>query len=232
MLAANMALALPRARRFALLLAVGAIGPLAAGAAHAQTARPGGAPNALLMQQMQQLASERTALQAENEKLKKELDGVKKERDQLKKGHDATDQRVRAGDAALARSNQQRETAEQELTQTKARLQELISKFRETAQDMRQVETENAANKQSLAARNQELQTCVDRNLALYKLNGEVLAHIEKQRAWSLIGQAEPFTRIQRVQNENLVVEYKAKAEDQRASPPLPAAPTATAAKP
>ena len=37
-----------------------------AGPAHAQTARSGGAPNAQLMLQMQQLASERTALQAEN----------------------------------------------------------------------------------------------------------------------------------------------------------------------
>ncbi len=202
------------------MLIVCALTQLAAGAAHAQTARSGGAPNAQLMLQMQQLASERTSLQAENARIKKEMEDVKKERDQLKKGHEATDQRAKAGEAALAHANQQREASDQELTQTKARMQELIAKFRETVQSMRQLETEDRANKQTLAARYQELQTCVDRNLALYQLNDEVLTHIDKQGAWSQVALAEPFTRIKRVQNENLVVEYKAKAQDQRASSP------------
>ncbi len=214
----------PAALRRALTLTLAACvaGQLAASAAYAQTARTGGSANAQLMQQMQQLASERTALQAENEKIKKELEDVKKERDQLKKGHDAMDQRVRAGEAAqaaLARATRQRESTDQELTQTKAKMQELIGKFRETLQQMRELETDDAANKQSLAVRNHEIQVCIDRNLALYKLNDEVLTHIEKQGAWSRVALAEPFTRIKRVQNENLVVEYKAKAADQRAKP-------------
>ncbi len=50
----------------------------------AQTTRSGGGANAQLMQQMQQLASERTSLQAENAKLKKELDDLRKDRDALK----------------------------------------------------------------------------------------------------------------------------------------------------
>ena len=221
-----------RSARLAWLLAVCAVGPLAAGAVYGQTARSGGAPNALLMQQMQQLASERTSLQVENQKLKKQLDDMKRDRDQLKKGHDATDQRLRAGETALARSNQQRESSEQEVTQAKAKLQELIGKFREMAQSLRDVETENATNRQSLVVRNHELQTCVERNLALYKLNDEVLTHIDRQGVWSRVAQAEPFTRIKRVQNDNLVVEYKAKAQDQRVTPPSAAAPPAAAAKP
>src|SRR5262245_42795495 len=109
-----------------LTLAVIAMDP----SARAQTARSGGAPNAQLMQQMQQLASERTTLQAENARLKKELDDVRKERDQLKKGGEASSGRVRASEAALARSVTQREAVEKELEQTKARTQELIGKFR------------------------------------------------------------------------------------------------------
>lgn len=191
----------------------------------AQTARSGGAPNALLMQQMQQMASERTTLQAENARLKKELEDVKKDRDQLKKGHAATDERVKAGEAALARSNQQRQSTEQELTQTKAKMQELIAKFRETLDEMGKVETDDTTNKQALAMRDRELHTCVDRNLALYKLNDEVLTYVGKQGLWSHVALAEPFTRIKRVQNENLVVEYKEKAEQQRATPPSTGSP-------
>jgi seryl-tRNA synthetase len=188
--------------------------------ADAQTARSGGAPNTQLLQQMQQMASERTSLQAENEKMKKELDDLRKERDQLKKkGADAANERLRAGEAALARANQQRESTEQELTQTKAKMQDLIAKFRETLQAMRDVETENATNKQSLTARDRELHVCVDRNLALYKLNDEILAHFDHQGAWSRVAQAEPFTKIKRVQLENLIDEYKGRADDQRAAP-------------
>ena len=197
--------------------------------ADAQTARSGGAPNAQLLQQMQQMASERTSVQAENEKMKKELDDLRKERDQLKKkgaGADAANARLRAGEAELARANQKRESTEQELTQTKAKMNDLIAKFRETLATMRDVETENASNKQSLSTRERELHVCVDRNVALYKLNDEILTHFEHQGAWSRVAQAEPFTKIKRVQLENLIDEYKGRADDQRAPPatPIPAA--------
>jgi len=195
--------------------------------AEAQTARSGGAPNTQLLQQMQQMASERTSLQAENEKMKKELDDLRKERDQLKKkGQDSANERLRAGEAALARANEQRQSTEQELTQTKAKMTELIAKFRETLATMRDVETENATNKQSLTVRDQELHVCVDRNLALYKLNDEILTHFDHQGAWSRVAQAEPFTKIKRVQLENLIDEYKGRADDQRAAPVKPAANT------
>ena len=78
----------------------------------AQTARSGGAPNAQLMQQMQQLASERTALQAENARMKKELDDLRKEREQLKNGQKSVDQRAQVSAAALARSTAERESTE------------------------------------------------------------------------------------------------------------------------
>ncbi len=194
---------------------------------HAQTARSGGAPNALLQQQMQQLASERTSLQAENARLKKELDDLHKARDQLQKGQQAGGDRVKSAEAALARSNSQRESAEHEIEQQKAKTQELIGKFRETIQTLRDTESQFTASKQTLATRDQELKTCVDRNVALYDLNGEVLARLENRGVWSRMAQAEPFTKIKRVQLENLIDDYKSRAADQRA--PGTANPAATA---
>jgi chromosome segregation ATPase len=217
----------------------------AAGSADAQTARSGGTASAQLVQQLQQLASERTSLQAENARMKKELDDLRKERDALKKGQQGVDQHAKASmAAALAQSASQRETVEQELKQTKDKMQELIAKFRETVQTMRQVDTERATAKQTLVVRDQELKVCVDRNMALYKLNGDVLAHLEGQSAFSRVARAEPFTKIKRVELENLVDDYKARAEDQRvettaphspATAPAPAAgmsPSAAAAPP
>jgi chromosome segregation ATPase len=188
----------------------------------AQTARSGGGANVQLLQQLQQLASDRTAMEAENARLKKELEAVKKERDTLKDGQQIVERRAKDASAALAQSSAQRQTTEQELTQLKAKTQELIAKFRETVQSLREAETQNTANKQAVATRDHELQTCIDRNLALYQLNTEVLTRLEKQGVFTRIAEAEPFTRIKRIQLENLIDDYKARAQDQRAGPPTP----------
>lgn len=197
------------------------------GTAEAQTARSGGSANALLMQQMQQLASERTALQAENAKMKKELADLTKERDALKSGRAALDARARASEAASARTAQEKQNADSENQRLKERMQELVAKFRETAQTLKDVETERSAFKQSLAQRDADLNQCTNKNEALYKLNGEILTRMEGQGTFSRLASLEPFTKLKRVQLENLVDEYKYKAEDQHVMPGVSAVPAA-----
>ena len=203
--------------------------------AEAQTARSGGSnASAQLLQQMQQLASERTSLQAENAKMKKELEDLRKERDSLKNTQKTTELRSKASAAAAAQGTARREALEREIQQGKERTEQLVVKFRETIQTLRQVESENTVSQQKLTQRDSELKVCVDRNVALYKLNEEVLTRFEHQSVWSRAAAAEPFTRIKRARLENLVDEYKAKADDQRVTPevlkaaasaPLPATP-------
>jgi hypothetical protein len=55
---------------------------------------------------------------------------------------------------------------------------------------------------------------CVDHNKALYKLDDEVLTHLEKQTMWTRVAATEPFTRIKRTQLENYVVESRTKADE------------------
>lgn len=184
-----------------------------AGAVPAQTARSGGGANVQLVQEMQQLASERTALQAENERLKGELVDVRKERDSLKASEQTLDRRARESASALARSDAERLSSTEELTQTRAKMQELIGKFRETIQKLREVESEGATARESAAARERELNACVEHNVALYHLNDEVLTHFDRQGFWSRLAQAEPFTQIKRVRNENLIDEYRSRAQ-------------------
>jgi hypothetical protein len=198
---------------------------LAIGVAHAQSARSGGGASAQLMQQMQQLASERTSLQAENAKLKKELEDMRKERDALKNAQQALDRRAKSSEGSLKELLSRRDSGDQELTQTKEKMQQLVAKFREVAQSLRDTETEQTANKQTLAAREQDLKVCVDHNQALYKLNDEVLTRLENQGVWSRVASAEPFTRIKRTQLDNYVVESKARAHAQR----MPVAPSVPA---
>jgi chromosome segregation ATPase len=192
------------------------------GAAFAQAARSGGGNNAQLMQQLQQLASERTALQAENAKMKTELAAMTKERDELKSGRAALEQRARAaaaGEAALARSAQDKENADKELERQKERMQELVTRFRETAQTLRDVETERTTFKQSLNEQSAQLAACKTKNEALFKLNDEVLARFEGQGTLSRVASAEPFTKLKRVELENLIDDYRYRAEDQKVEP-------------
>jgi len=197
---------------------------LSANLAHAQSARSGGGASAQLLQQMQQLASERTSLQAENAKLKKDLEDMRKERDTLKNGQQALDKKAKASEAAMRQleARQQQREADPELAQTKEKLQQVVAKFRETLQTLKEVETANTAAKQTLATRDQELKSCVQHNEALYKLDNEVLTHLEKQTLWTRVAASEPFTRIKRTQLENYVVESRTKA-DEHVVPPPPA---------
>jgi len=198
-------------------------------AAHGQSARSGGGASAQLMQQMQQLASERTSLQAENAKLKKDLEDMRKDRDALKKGQQALDRRAKTSEGSLKEVLSRRDTSEQELTQTKEKMQQLVAKFREVAQTLREAETQQNSTKQTLAAREQDLKVCVDHNQALYKLNDEVLTRLENQGMWSRVASAEPFTRIKRTQLDNYVVESKARADAQRLPAVSAAAPSSAA---
>jgi chromosome segregation ATPase len=189
--------------------------------ASAQTARSGGGNNAQLLQQMQQLASERTALQAENARMKKELADLTKERDTLKKSRSSGDDRAQAqaSQAAVLRVTREKESLEGENQKLKERMQELVGKFRETATTLRDVEAERATFKQSLNENTAALATCTARNDALFKLNDEVLTRFEQQGVFSRMASAEPFTKLKRVQLENLLEDYRYRAEDQKVVP-------------
>jgi chromosome segregation ATPase len=201
------------------LVAPAAIASLTSLPVCAQTARDSGGANAQLMQQIQQLGSERTALQAENARMKKELAELTKERDALRTGKAALDRRATASESAIAVSTQARESAEREVEKQKERMQELVARFRETAQTLREVETERATFQQSLVARDAEVAACRERNEALYKLNGEVLARLENDGVWSRVARTEPFTKLKRVQLENLVDDYRYRAESLQEKP-------------
>jgi chromosome segregation ATPase len=209
------------------------IAALASGAVFAQSARKDGGNNAQLMQQMQQLAAERTQLSADNAKLKKEVDEARKERDALKAERDGFDRKVRGAEGAALRAAGDRKQLEDELAQYKTRMTELVDKFRDTVSALREVETDRATAKRDLETRSVELKSCVDRNVQLYTLNDEVLKQLEGQGVFSGLARAEPFTRIKRTQLENLADDYRARAEDAHIEPaPPPASAPPTAANP
>jgi chromosome segregation ATPase len=185
-------------------------------AVFAQAARSGGNVSAQMAQQMQQLAAERTALQTENARLKGELEALRKEGLATKTKQTGDGRRVGELSAALVRTTAARESADRENQQLKERTQELVEKFRETVQSLRETEAAAADSRNLLASRDQELQSCRSRNTALFQLNDDVLKRLEGRGAFSSLARAEPFTRLKRIELENLVDEQRSKAEDQK----------------
>lgn len=186
-----------------------------ASVAMAQTERSGNA-DARVMQQLQQMSSERAALQAENAKLKEDLQRVQKELDKASSGRAALENRARFAEASASRGEASGQQAEEQLERTRAQMQELVTKFRETAQTLRDVETDRATAKSQLTAQQRELKVCIDRNAGLYNLNSEVLDRMENRGFWSTLSEREPFTKLKRVELENLIDDYKYRADELR----------------
>ncbi len=174
---------------------------LATHTGYAQTARSGGAAaNAQLMQQIQQLGSERTRLQAENAKLKKDLEDVRKDRDALKSAQQAAAGRAKSSEDALQSGLAQRASTDKELAQNNEKLQQLRSKYQELLQSLQAIETERTTTKQTLTSREQDLKVCIDRNQALYEASQGELARLEHHTA---------STRVTPSQLEGLIADYK-----------------------
>jgi len=201
-------------------VALTGVSTLTAEVAHAQESRGGGGINAQVIAQLQQLSAENASLKSDNEQLKQQLAAAQKERDALKKGAQSTDARMRASQAALARSTADDTSDQQRLAQGQAAMQQLIAKFRELVETLRKTEIDETTTQQGLAMRQQDLTVCTQRNQALYKLDDDVLTHFEGQGFLTRLASDEPFTRIERVRLENYADESRDKAQVQRYAPP------------
>lgn len=192
---------------------------LAVPSVHAQTTRapPEGGGGARVAQQLQQLGQERTQLQAENARQKQELEKLKGELKAAQTERDTLKHKTGQTDSAVARANAQAQAAEASLQQSRKQIDDLVAKFRETVQSLRDVEADRAKKTQELKTLDASYRKCVTDNVALADMTDDVLTRYDKGGLGERIGRAEPFTRIARIRTENLVDEYRERAREFRA---------------
>jgi chromosome segregation ATPase len=207
---------------FSVLLALNA---LQADAQVQRSGGGGGAASAQLMMQYQQASAERTQLQSDNAKLKKDIEDLKKQLDAANK-QVAAGKAVAAGasrnNAQLAAAQAANDRTAKDLADSKAKMQELVNKFRETLTQMRGIESERTQAQQELEKTKASYDVCVQRNYDLYQVNTEVLDRYSHEGAFGHLARAEPFTRIKRTQIDNYVLEYKERAQELRVQKPTP----------
>jgi outer membrane murein-binding lipoprotein Lpp len=189
-----------------------------AGSANAQEARGGGGANAALVQQLQQLASDRTDLQAQNAKLQKDLETMRHDRDALKSGQASADRRAQQSESAVHQIQQdaavRQKAADENVARWKEQLDQLVGKYRELAQTLRDTETDRNTLQQKIATQERTLSVCADDNASLYNLNTEVLDHFEHPSVFAGLIRAEPFTQLARIRLENAALEYRQRAQE------------------
>lgn len=186
--------------------------------AHAQTQRSGSGETQKFMQQYQQLAAEKTSLQAQQTQTKKDLDAAQADLAAVKKERDALKSRAGGSTAQFAQLAAGKEAAEKSLEQLKQRTTELVARFREMAVNFKEVEADRAKLQNDLKDRSLAFDQCAQDNLGLFEVNSEILDRYEHVGVFTRIGTADPFTKIARSRIENLVDEYRARALELRAA--------------
>lgn len=188
---------------------------------HAQTQRSGGEAQKF-MQQYQQLAGEKAGLQAQVEKMKKDLDAANASLASMTKERDALKAHAGGSTAAVAQLTASKNTAEKSLETYKQRTEELVGRFRETATDLKEVEADRNRLHKELDERNTAFDKCASANLELYEINADLLQRYEHVGLFTKASASEPFTRTTRTRIENLVDEYRARAEEVRVKKQTP----------
>lgn len=197
---------------------------LNAGSALAQVQRSGN-DAARVMQQVQQLTAERNTLQSANDDLKKQVADLKGQLAQLGKQSGAQQARLRAKCALPAASASDLQAAQESaaaLEKTKERLQQLLTRFRDTTASLAGVETERSNLSAELATTKLELGNCSERNVGLYELSQGALNRLDKRGFWTRLAEKEPFTRVQRTRLENLIDDDRQRAMSLRVPPRKP----------
>ena len=190
----------------------------------AQATRSGGSAggSSQMMQQYQQLASERTALQTENAKLKADLDAASKERDALKKERDALRAKSSSAEGSSNKANSAALlAAEQTAAQQRKGMEELIARYRETATNLDQSEKTRAELQAKTAQAASQVAECTARNAKLHDITIDVLDRYSHMSSFGKTTIDEPFTRIMRTRVDNLVDETKAQVDLLTVSPSL-----------
>jgi chromosome segregation ATPase len=162
------------------------------------------------VQQMQQkigeIGAERDALKAQNEKLAAEKAALERQLEQARKkqaGSEETLDKYRESDAALRNR----------INEDRARMQELIDKFKEIAQTLRQVEADRNELRSTASQQRDQIVACTKKNLELYRANLDLLDRYKSKGVWASLLQREPVTGLKRVEIENMIEEYRTRLD-------------------
>lgn len=137
----------------------------------------------------------------------------------LKKTHDETESQKRSAASIAAKASRLEkdvETANLEKTELRTQLDEAAKRNEELSGQRKQLEHDLKNTAVTLGKQNEQRKLCEANNGELYRIGRELIDWYGSKGAVNAILEAEPFTRMKRVEMENLLENYRDKLETQR----------------
>ncbi len=137
----------------------------------------------------------------------------------LRKTHDETESHKKSAAsvaAKVSRLEKDIETANNEKTGLHTRLDEAAKRNEELSGQRKQLEQDLKNTTVAVAKQNEQRKLCEANNSDLYRIGRELVDWYGSKGAMNAILEAEPFTRMKRVEMENLLETYRDKLEGQR----------------
>lgn len=188
--------------------------------AGAETARRDGGADQAALQQLQAMAqqakAERDTLQADNDKLKEELTSAKKDMARLSSEKKALQQRLDNTEGSLDRFKGAHTQTIDRLRETQERMDKLVEKYKELVATFREMETQKASLQDTANTQSAQLDDCAKHNVALYKLDLELLAKYRDKGVWDALKQSEPVTGLSQVAVESMIEQYRIRLDKEQ----------------
>ena len=210
--------------RRAALVACAALLSGAAQPTVAQTQRSGSGGDAQRLAQMQmqlqQAQGEKATLQAENAALKQEIEALKRQLSGTTGASEGLQRRAAAAEAESARLAASNASSAENAARSKAQLEELIARFRDTAKALKDTEQTRDEQAEAALTAQRDLSVCKEHNTRLVTMNDEILIRLENTGFWTRLAADEPFTRLKRTELENLADGYRSESRGLVMDPP------------
>lgn len=169
----------------------------------------------------QRLEAERSKLRTENAKLTETLESALEQSRSSERRAVTLQRALREREEALRAAQTERDelkrrllAAEASLAQTNAGLVDSRRALESCRVEHGQLVTRSSQNIDGLRA---SLANCEKKNTALYRYGLELSRRYADKGVWAALRQAEPFTRIEQVEIENILEEYREKLDDNSA---------------
>lgn len=171
---------------------------------------------------LKQVAQQKAQAEAELAKLRGELAGKDRALQRSTSEVEAQKAALAQAEAGLSAAGRRSDAlsgslakTQMRLEQTTAKLREVAGMYRETRAKLQQAEAARDDLAAQLAETSRQLQDAEDKNLALYKVNRELMVRYQRKSAWDALRQAEPFSGIRGVAIENELQDYEDRMYEQ-----------------
>ena len=173
--------------------------------------------NAILMQKMQQdMALEKTNMQAQFDLQKKELDDKNKIQEEqlqkLEKSLVSVQQKNKMQENSILKVNAEKTATEKKLQETQGQLEdklqnlaEVKSQLKEAQADIKFNDNQRKTLSSNLAFTTKSLSACEVKNTKLFEFGSQLIKIYDKPSAYKAMMQQESFFQLKRVELENIL---------------------------